>query len=83
MKKIFVGVIVLFLLFPMEVFAASHKTIELRAGNVDSVGTPADLTLQYMAKLLEERTGGEVILKSFVAGVLGKPPDMIEQVAEC
>jgi tripartite ATP-independent transporter DctP family solute receptor len=81
MKKILVVVVMLSLVLLMPVFAESQETIELRAGNVDSVGTPADLTLQYMAKLLEERTGGKLIMKSFVAGVLGKPPDMIEQVS--
>jgi TRAP-type transport system periplasmic protein len=59
--------------------AAQEKKVELKCGSVDAVGSIGEQTVNYMGKLLGERSGGTLVLKSYPANQLGQPPDMIEQ----
>ena len=81
MKK-FIDLLILFSVL-LSVFGAGEaiaaKKMELSCGSVDAIGTPGERTVNYMADLLKEKTDGNIILKSFPANQLGKPPDMIEQ----
>ena len=84
-------VVLLMLSLVISVFAGGQKEeateeapiekISLSCGSVDAIGTPGEDTVNYMADLLKEKTNGNILLKSFPANQLGKPPDMIEQVS--
>jgi tripartite ATP-independent transporter DctP family solute receptor len=85
--KRFISLMVVFLC-SVSLFASGAKEgrpsapavkVDLTCGSVDAVGTVGDRTVNYMADFLKEKSGGNIMLKSFPANQLGQPPDMIEQ----
>jgi tripartite ATP-independent transporter DctP family solute receptor len=53
---------------------------EWRGWNIHVEGYPNTVAMDKFAELIAEKTGGEITLKMFHAGVLGSQPDAIEQV---
>ena len=51
-----------------------------RAWNIHSEGHPNTAAMDRFAELVEEKTDGEVTIEVFHGGVLGSPPDALEQV---
>jgi tripartite ATP-independent transporter DctP family solute receptor len=58
--------------------AASAQTITLRIGQNTAVGTPLDLSVKRFAKLVEERSGGKIVVRDYPAGQIGNEQQMIE-----
>lgn len=53
---------------------------EWRAWNIHVDGYPNTVAMDKFAELVAEKTGGEITIQNFHAGVLGSQPDAIEQV---
>lgn len=53
---------------------------EWRGWNIHVDGYPNTVAMDNFAKLLAEKTGGEITLQMFHGGTLGSQPDAIEQV---
>lgn len=58
---------------------AAAKTT-LRLGHSQAKGHPVDVSLQEFAKLVSERSGGDLVIKVFPAGQLGQQRELIEQM---
>ena len=56
------------------------EAAEWRGWNIHVDGYPNTVAMDKFAELIAEKTGGEITLKMFHAGVLGNQPDAIEQV---
>lgn len=62
-------------------FASSMAAAaEWRAWNIHVDGYPNTVAMDKFAELVAEKTGGEITVQNFHAGVLGSQPDAIEQV---
>ena len=59
---------------------ANSAQAEWRGWNIHVEGYPNTVAMDSMADMLAEKSGGEITLKMFHAGVLGSQPDAIEQV---
>ncbi|MDO4560579.1 MAG: TRAP transporter substrate-binding protein [bacterium] len=57
---------------------ASAKVYKLKAGHVLAAESMAQATLQHFAKLVKERTKGDVIITIYPAGQLGNEKDLFE-----
>ncbi|MDB5954083.1 TRAP transporter substrate-binding protein [Ramlibacter sp.] len=57
---------------------ASAQTLTLRIGQNTAVGTPLDLSVKRFARLVEERSGGKIVVRDYPAGQIGNEQQMIE-----
>ncbi|MCP4380719.1 MAG: TRAP transporter substrate-binding protein [Hyphomicrobiales bacterium] len=60
--------------------AVAAQAAEWKAWNIHVDGYPNTVAMDKFAELVAEKTGGEITIKNFHAGVLGSQPDAIEQV---
>lgn len=56
----------------------AQQPITLRIGHNIAVGTPTDLGIKRFAKLVEERSGGKILVRDYPGGQLGNEQQMIE-----
>ena len=59
--------------------SASASAKEWRGWNIHAPGYPNTVALKSFAKMVSDKTNGELTLKVFNNGVLGNQPDAIEQ----
>jgi TRAP-type transport system periplasmic protein len=64
------------MLIPAATWA--QQPLTLRIGQNIAVGTPLDLGVKRFAKLVEERSGGKIVVKDYPAGQVGNEQQMIE-----
>jgi tripartite ATP-independent transporter DctP family solute receptor len=62
----------------IPVGAWAQQPLTLRIGQNIAVGTPLDLGVKRFAKLVEERSGGKIVVKDYPAGQVGNEQQMIE-----
>jgi tripartite ATP-independent transporter DctP family solute receptor len=62
------------------VFAAGASARDFRSAEVHPADYPTTLAVQYMGKLLAERSGGKIGIHVYPAGVLGTEKDTVEQL---
>lgn len=58
--------------------AWGQQPMTLRIGQNTPVGTPLDLGVKRFAKLVEERSGGKIVVRDYPAGQIGNEQQMIE-----
>lgn len=58
--------------------AWAQQPITLRIGHNTPVGTPLDLGIKRFAKLVEERSGGKILVLDYPGGQIGNEQQMIE-----
>jgi len=85
MKKTVGVVCLLVLVLSIPVFAAgsqeTQKTYELSIASLEPIGAPTTLSVEYMAKLVEERSNGRLKINPNPAGVLGTGLQIMEGVS--
>ncbi len=64
----------------MMTLGVAADAAEWRAWNIHVEGYPNTVAMDKFAELVAEKTGGNITVKNFHAGVLGSQPDAIEQV---
>lgn len=64
----------------MMTLGVTAEAAEWRAWNIHVEGYPNTVAMDNFAELVAEKTGGNITVKNFHAGVLGSQPDAIEQV---
>ena len=55
-----------------------QQPMTLRIGQNTPVGRPLDLGVKRFAKLVEERSGGKIVVRDYPAGQIGNEQQMIE-----
>lgn len=68
------------LVFALSGCGSSGDTVTLKMGHAMDTEHPVHISLKYMAKQLEEASGGKVVLKIYPSEQLGSEADMIGQV---
>ena len=58
--------------------AWAQQPITLRIGHNTAVGTPLDLGIKRFGKLVEERSGGKIVVRDYPGGQIGNEQQMIE-----
>ena len=58
--------------------AWAQQPITLRIGHNTAVGTPLDLGTKRFGKLVEERSGGKIVVRDYPGGQIGNEQQMIE-----
>jgi TRAP-type C4-dicarboxylate transport system substrate-binding protein len=58
--------------------AWAQQPITLRIGHNTPVGTPLDLGIKRFGKLVEERSGGKIVVRDYPGGQIGNEQQMIE-----
>lgn len=64
----------------LSLMGGAAAAVEWRGWNIHADGYPNTVAMETFAKLLDEKTGGEIKLQMFNGGTLGSQPDAIEQV---
>ncbi len=85
MKRFTALICVMVLCLPLALFAAgaqeSQKTYELTIASLEPIGAPTTVSVEYMAKLVEERSNGRLKINPNPAGVLGTGLQIMEGVS--
>src|SRR5215217_5881242 len=58
--------------------ATAQQPITLRIGHNTPVNTPLDMGIKRFGKLVEERSGGKIVVKDYPGGQIGNEQQMIE-----
>jgi tripartite ATP-independent transporter DctP family solute receptor len=87
-------VVAMFFMGPMNIFAggapepqaggaqaAPDKVYELTIASLEPIGAPTTLSVEYMAKLAQEKSGGRLRINSNPGGVLGTGLQLMESVS--
>lgn len=77
-KRMSLLILIAFLISFSFSSVALEPSVKWRLGGVHGVTTPETIGLNYFAKLLEEKTKGEMIVEIYPAGQLGDEVSMIE-----
>ncbi len=84
MKKV-VGIMCLLVLVMLPVFAAgqeeAEKTYELTIASLEPIGAPTTVSVEYLAKIVDERSNGRLKINPNPAGVLGTGLQIMEGVS--
>src|SRR3954463_6690517 len=57
---------------------SAQQPITIRIGHNTPVNTPLDAGIKRFGKLVEERSGGKIMVKDYPAGQIGNEQQMIE-----
>jgi tripartite ATP-independent transporter DctP family solute receptor len=86
MKKLSIVLLLTVVLLPM-VFAqggaekaSSKEVMELQIAHDNHPGDPLTVACEYWAEILEERSNGTMVLKTYPSGQLGSKNDLIDQM---